>query len=81
MDNYKRGYTYSKFKWRVFYTLVKLLKVQAELDTLLARESEFSRYRGQWQSFDRILNLINSYETNKVYKKEIYKDIMEMRPK
>lgn len=36
---------------------------------------------GQWRSFDRILALLQTYERDHVSRKQIYRDIMELRPK
>lgn len=36
--------------------------------------------RGQWEAFNRVLHLINTYETKLVKKGDLYEDIMELRP-
>ncbi len=41
----------------------------------------FDYIRGQWEGFNRVLNLLNTYETKLIDKSKLYKDIMEMRPK
>ena len=36
--------------------------------------------RGQWEAFNRILALLNTFDTNLIDKKDIYKKVMDMRP-
>jgi len=36
---------------------------------------------GEWRSLDRVLALLQTYETNTLDRKQIYKDVMELRPK
>jgi hypothetical protein len=40
---------------------------------------EFYR-SGQWRSLDRVLALINNYDDRMIAKKDLYRDIMNLRP-
>lgn len=35
---------------------------------------------GQWRAFDRVMDLLNSYDDRVVTKKDLYRDLMNMRP-
>lgn len=37
--------------------------------------------RGQWDAFNRVLNLINTFDKNMVDKTSLYAKVMEMIPK
>lgn len=36
---------------------------------------------GQWEGFNRVLNLLNEMEDRMILKKHLYEQIMEMRPR
>jgi len=36
--------------------------------------------KGQWHAFNRVLHLINTYDTKMVDKGQLYDDVMDMRP-
>jgi len=47
------------------------------LPQLLSRAHQ----KGEWRALDRVLNLINTYDKNLVNKKDLYSDVLDMRPK
>jgi len=60
--------------------LVKLCKVEAEFDRIAANEFHVGYMKGQWTAFDKVLNIINTFDTVKVPKKDLYNAVMDMRP-
>lgn len=57
------------------------MRPHEELFHRIKRDLSIDFVRGQWYAYNEVLGLLNTFEENLIPKKDIYKQVMAMRPK